>query len=223
MFGKREKLSTPATLVPLNELPAFAAANRKLEDILARQRTLEEELKAARTVPPDPVADVDAWADALLCGRDPLAAIATAPPPGRAVKTIEAELAAASRAVQIQELNISKTRRAAILAELDKKEHRQALEAIAEKIAEHLDGINEAHDEANRYFEELISAGYRELGPWGEEDPKHFLDDLGRVLITQDSTLHGRQSWLRAMALRLVETGLVAAKHPIVAKLQKRL
>jgi hypothetical protein len=221
MFGKKELPTT--AIVPLDEVPSHRAAVARLIEIQSKRAALEAELKAAHAACQEAEPNIDCMAEDFLAGRDPLAAVAMAPPAGRAAQTIEAELAAADQAAEIQKTNVSKARRTAILAELDKKEHRQALEALAAKVADHLVAIDEAHNEADRFYQQFVAGGYRRHAAWFEQDFAHGLDSLTQMLVTTDLSLAGQQSFLRAMGLRLVETGLVAAKHPIVAKLQKRL
>ena len=221
MFGKKELPTT--AIVPLDEVPSHRAAVARLIEIQSKKAALAAELKAATEARQEAEPNIHCIAEDFLAGKNPLAAVVTAPPPGRAVKTIEAELAAADQAAEIQKTNVSKARRAAIVAELDKKEHRQALEALAAKVADHFVAIDEVHNEADRFYQQFVAGGYRRHGAWFEQDFGHGLDSLTQMLVTTDLSLAGQQSFLRAMGLRLVETGLVAAKHPIVAKLQKRL
>jgi hypothetical protein len=88
-------------------------------------------------------------------------------------------------------------------------------------VADHLNAIDELHNEANQYYEKLVAGGYRRIGCWFEQDFGHGLDGLAQMLVTADFSLAGQQSFLRAMALRLKETGLVT-KHQILSKLERR-
>ncbi len=203
---------TKLVIPPLDTFPAYTAALRKLQEIRARVRGLQDQCREPEPVEAPAPPSVEELAEIFLENPQAVPAAAAAPiVAARDLTQVYRDLAIAKRAAEIQEGVV-----AGELAKVSEKvcaPFEPELRRIGDKVATHLYEAWKASREAKLLFDRLVEAGYR-APLFVEQDSAQGIETLVKVL--SDSQLdpatlgYGVGPVLRLM----VAVGLVEKHHP---------
>jgi hypothetical protein len=197
---------------PIEAFPDHVAAVTKLDRIRTRIAELRSECTDAEIVAPAEEWTVDELAEAFLDGG-PEAVPAAGAPAAAAndISRIRRELEIARRAEEIQESIVAEQLRLAaakVCASLESEFLR-----IADKTATKILEAIVAAREAQRIYEGLVQAGYRQ--PLGQRQASiERADEFAAALANSDLSAQGVGFGLGPVLRRLAAAGMIEPNHP---------